>query len=100
MTESIEWDCVRSRVLKRTKQHTNRARRSNARECESGSGKGESEVKKSKKVLEKNKVKRLSGGLGTENLARRLALLFPDKHQYKSTIDDNRFIANVTIDLT
>lgn len=53
-----------------------------------------------KTVLEKNKIKRLSGGLGTENLARRLALLFPDKHQYKSTIDDNRFIANVTIDLT
>ena len=57
MTESIEWDCVRSRVLKRTKQHTNKARRSNARECESGSGKGESEVKKSEKVLEKNRKK-------------------------------------------
>jgi len=53
-----------------------------------------------KNVLEKNKIKRLSGGLGTENLARRLALLFPDKHQYESTIQDNRFLANVTIDLT
>jgi len=53
-----------------------------------------------KKVLEKNKVKRLSGGLGTENLARRLALLFPDKHQYESTIKGDRFLANVTIDLT
>jgi len=53
-----------------------------------------------KEVLESNKVKRLSGGLGTENLTRRLALLFPDKHQYTSTISDNKFNANVTIDLT
>ena len=51
-------------------------------------------------TLDKNKVKRLSGGLGTENLTRRLALLFPDKHQYTSHIEDNQFIANVTIDLT
>jgi len=52
------------------------------------------------KVLDNNKAKQASGGLGTENLARRLTLLFPDKHQYKSYIDDNRFIATVTIDLT
>ncbi|MCJ8318066.1 MAG: sensor histidine kinase [Colwellia sp.] len=52
------------------------------------------------KLLKENKTKRLSGGLGTENLARRLILLFPDKHQYESTIDNNRFVATVTIDLT
>lgn len=50
--------------------------------------------------LNKNKAKRLSGGLGTENLARRLILLFPDKHHYKSHIEGNQFFANVTIDLT
>ena len=51
-------------------------------------------------TLEKNKVKRKSGGLGTENLARRLELLFPDKHLYNSKITDNRFVATVSIDLT
>jgi len=51
-------------------------------------------------LLEQNKTKRLSGGLGTENLARRLTLLFPDKHQYQSKVDSNRFVATVTIDLT
>lgn len=51
-------------------------------------------------TLEENKVKRKSGGLGTENLARRLELLFPDKHLYNSKITDNRFVATVSIDLT
>lgn len=53
-----------------------------------------------KNIVEKNKAKRQSGGLGTDNLARRLSLLFPDKHQFVCTIKDNLFIANVTIDLT
>jgi LytS/YehU family sensor histidine kinase len=51
-------------------------------------------------VLEKNKIDRRSGGLGTENLARRLTLLFPGKHQYENKVKGNLFIANVTIDLT
>ena len=53
-----------------------------------------------KTVLDKNKTNRGFGGLGTENLSRRLTLLFPKKHQYTSNIEDNRYIANVTIDLT
>ena len=51
-------------------------------------------------VLAKNKVKRGVGGLGTENLTRRLALLFPDKHQYFQQIIEKNFMAKVTIDLT
>lgn len=51
-------------------------------------------------VLEKNKRQRGQGGLGTENIQRRLALLFPKKHHYHSHIDGDRYHAQVTIDLT
>ncbi|WP_448547476.1 sensor histidine kinase [Thalassotalea fusca] len=53
-----------------------------------------------KDILEKNKRKRGSGGLGVENLQRRLTLLFPDKHQYSSSVTDGLYTAKVTIDLT
>ncbi|WP_085299076.1 sensor histidine kinase [Cognaticolwellia mytili] len=53
-----------------------------------------------KSVHDKNKAKRAFGGLGTENLSRRLTLLFPKKHQYTRLIEDNRYIAKVMIDLT
>jgi len=52
------------------------------------------------KLLKQNKAKRLSGGLGTENLARRLTLLFAAKHQYDSKVNENHFSATVAIDLT
>ncbi|MBC3807641.1 sensor histidine kinase [Undibacterium seohonense] len=51
-------------------------------------------------VLEKNKRQRGKGGLGTENVQRRLALLFPNKHQYQSHQDGDRYRAQVNIDLT
>lgn len=51
-------------------------------------------------VLEKNKRQRGQGGLGTENIQRRLALLFPNKHHYHSHVDGDRYHAQVTIDLT
>jgi two-component system, LytTR family, sensor histidine kinase AlgZ len=51
-------------------------------------------------VLEKNKRRRGQGGLGTENVQRRLALLFPNKHQYHSGIIEGRYMAQVTIDLS
>jgi len=41
-----------------------------------------------------------AGGLGTENLKRRLELLFPNKHQYTSEEIGNRYETQVTIDLT
>jgi len=50
-------------------------------------------------VLEKNKRQRGQGGLGTENIKRRLALLFPDKHRYQSRLFQERYIAEVTINL-
>lgn len=51
-------------------------------------------------VLADMKEKRGSGGLGMENLSRRLELLFPNKHQYTSEVTDNRFVTTVNIDLT
>jgi len=51
-------------------------------------------------VLEKNKRQRGQGGLGTENVQRRLALLFPNKHQYRSETIGNRYRAVVQIDLS
>jgi two-component system sensor histidine kinase AlgZ len=51
-------------------------------------------------VLEKNKRQRGQSGLGTENVQRRLALLFPNKHHYHSHITDDRYHAQVRIDLT
>jgi LytS/YehU family sensor histidine kinase len=51
-------------------------------------------------VLEKNKRQRGQGGLGTENVQRRLALLFPNKHQYRSEAIGNRYRAEVRIDLS
>ncbi|OKY25377.1 sensor histidine kinase [Thalassotalea sp. PP2-459] len=50
-------------------------------------------------TCDKNKAIRRSGGLGTENLSRRLALLFPNKHSYTRYIEGNQYIANVTINL-
>ena len=51
-------------------------------------------------VLADNKEKPSSGGLGMENLSRRLELLFPNKHQYTAEVADSRFITTVNIDLT
>lgn len=51
-------------------------------------------------VLVESKEKRSAGGLGMENLSRRLELLFPNKHQYTSEIIGNRFVTTVNIDLT
>jgi len=53
-----------------------------------------------KQVLDKNKRNRSAGGLGIENLQRRLTLLFPDKHQYSSAETEGTYSATVTIDLT
>jgi len=50
-------------------------------------------------VLAKHKLKRGQGGLGTDNVRRRLALLFPNKHQYQSSVDGDRYFAKVEIDL-
>jgi two-component system sensor histidine kinase AlgZ len=50
-------------------------------------------------ILEKNKRRRGQSGLGTDSVKRRLALLFPDKHQYQSRLLEDRYIAEVTIDL-
>jgi len=52
------------------------------------------------KVLQQNKKKRGGGGLGIENLERRLALLFPDKHNYQITSTEDTYSVLVTIDLT
>ncbi len=51
-------------------------------------------------VLEKNKRQRGQGGLGTENIKRRLALLFPNKHQYRTELSGDRYRAEVNIDLS
>ncbi|MDP7591591.1 MAG: histidine kinase [Litorilituus sp.] len=53
-----------------------------------------------KTVLEKNKKQRASGGLGLDNLKRRLILLFPDKHQIKTNVTDSLYKTTVSIDLT
>jgi two-component system sensor histidine kinase AlgZ len=51
-------------------------------------------------VLLQNKKKRGAGGLGIENLKRRLALLFPNKHGYQVTSTSDSYTTQVTIDLT
>ena len=53
-----------------------------------------------RQVLENNKSKRNADGLGIENLERRLLLLFPDKHQYNTSVTHDTYTASVTIDLT
>lgn len=40
------------------------------------------------------------GGIGLENLKKRLALLYPDKHEVKTQQDADYFIAEVRIDLS
>ena len=50
-------------------------------------------------VLAKNKLKRGQGGLGTDNVRRRLALLFPNKHRYQCSANEDRYTAKVEIDL-
>jgi len=53
-----------------------------------------------KQVLEKNKQQRGEGGLGLDNLKRRLTLLFPNKYQLHAKASNNTYTATVTIDLT
>nr|WP_315483535.1 sensor histidine kinase [uncultured Undibacterium sp.] len=50
-------------------------------------------------VLARNKLKRGQGGLGTDNVRRRLALLFPNKHRYQCSANEDRYTAKVEIDL-
>ncbi|GHG05052.1 hypothetical protein GCM10017161_38170 [Thalassotalea marina] len=53
-----------------------------------------------KSVLEKNKKQRTSGGIGLDNLKRRLVLLFPDKHKITTDVSSNTYKTTVSIDLT
>jgi len=51
-------------------------------------------------VLANNKAKRGVGGVGIESLKRRLALLYPNKHQFTINADNNIYHTKVMIDLT
>lgn len=51
-------------------------------------------------VLQQNKIKRGASGMGIENLSRRLTLLFPEKHTYQVTQNEDSYTTTVTIDLT
>lgn len=51
-------------------------------------------------AVEREIQKRQSGGLGIENLTRRLTLLFPNKHKYDHALREGKYIASVRIDLT
>jgi sensor histidine kinase YesM len=44
-------------------------------------------------------VKRKAGGIGLENLKRRLALLYPNRHELKITDETQSFTAHLTIDI-
>lgn len=50
-------------------------------------------------VQKRNKAKK-SGGIGIENLSRRLALLFPGKHEFTRQSEGNIYTSKVTINLT
>ena len=51
-------------------------------------------------ILAKNKAKRGVGGVGIENLERRLTLLYPNKHQYNASSEGDIYTTSVFINLT
>lgn len=51
------------------------------------------------RITESNDQSEKSGGLGLDNLAKRISLLYPDKHELLTSITDGLYLTSLTIDL-